>query len=289
MVLRRSSGRRGCEGPNTSLFGMKQREDKRMVFRAWLALIALLLVANTAGAGVVLTWQTTSNGERVTTSMYFDRGKVRVEAYLPDSPTRIAIFDGDTETLWVMRQEQGTYRETTMAKARQLWRQMLEFARRAEQLAASPGNTSSAEPQRGEHNVAELGSVGPTPTFRQSGGTSRFGTWLCSNYEVTAGGKHQAEICATSFESMQLTARDGDSFSALGELALYLEGNPAIAIVRPHSPGIPIHVTSGTGTLALESTLLKVEQRPLDPSLFHPPSDMRKVEDGPNNGGRERR
>ena len=250
-------------------------------------------------AGVIVKSESGEPGaqQKQKTTLYLEAGKLRMETEAEHGKT-IMIFAGNTQDLWMLQPEQGTYMEMTadsiarMSSAGGGNPQMEQAMKQMQDRMASMTPEQRAmmeQAMKGGMGAMGGGGAPPTITFQAKGGIEKFGTFTCSKYDELSNGKRTAELCAASFDQLHFTEADLKIFQALGKFMEPLRRmNPRAMAVPPTEQihGFPVHTVRYDGEKTTsESTVLAVEQKPLDAGLFTVPAGLTKRE-FPGMGGR---
>jgi hypothetical protein len=118
-------------------------------------------------------------------------------------------------------------------------------------------------------------------TFQAKGGTDKVGNFTCTKYDELTDGKRTAELCAASPDSVQLKEADLKSMQALRKFFEPMEKMiPRGGFTPPNVEqlkGFPVHSVNYDGDKpTFETTVLSVEQKPIDASLFTLPAGLQK-------------
>jgi hypothetical protein len=239
-----------------------------------------------AFAGVVITSETSSGNEKKQKSTVFvEGGKVRME--IEGIVRMVMIFDAGKQVLWIVSPDKGTYTEInsstpaggSMAERRQ--QAMAQSQKQMEEkMAGLPPEQRAQMEQMMKRMTAP--SAAPVITYKSTGVTDKVGTFTCSKYEVFNNGKRIAVDCTATLDQMHMTEADFKAFEAFGKFEKERMGSrgastPAIEELK----GYLVHSVSYNGDKQTsEMTVLSVDHKPVDASLFSLPAGVKKEELG---------
>jgi hypothetical protein len=253
-----------------------------------IALICFPVLAH----GVVIQQENGEVGakEKRKTTMYLDNGKIRVESE-GQSGKSIVIFDGDKQVLWMI-QPDNTYMEMTQDTVAGLGQQMSTandqmsqaMKQMQEKMASLPPQQRAMMEQAMKGRGMMPGAAAPQQhviTFQAKGGSDKVGNFTCTKYDELTDGKRTAELCAASPASVQLKEADLKSLQALRKFLEPMEKMiPRGGFTAPNVEqlkGFPVHSVNYDGDKpTFETTVLSVEQKPIEASLFTLPAGLQK-------------
>jgi hypothetical protein len=257
-----------------------------------------------AFAGVVIKREGGEPGgpEKQKSTLYVEGGKIRMEMESERGKT-IMIFDGDKQVLWMIQADH-TYMEMTaetVQRMSQMQSQMagqgnpqMEQAMKAmqEKMAnMTPEQRAMVEQAmkgRGGAMGGGSASAPPTITYEAKGGSDKIGQFTCTKYDQLSNGKRTAEMCAAPFSQLHLNEGDMRAFHSMAKFMEPMRRmNPRGASAAPTEEihGFPVHTVVFTGEKPIyEETVLSVEQRSVEASMFVLPAGLTK-RDFPGFGG----
>jgi hypothetical protein len=227
------------------------------------------------------------------TTMYLDNGRIRVEADGATGKT-VMIFDDDRQVMWLIQPNENSYSEITREtiaglgqQASQANQQMSDAMKKMqEQMANMPPQQRAMMEQimkgRGMMPGAAAAPAAPRQiTFTPKGGTDKVGQFTCSKYDEMVDGKRTAEVCAASFDQVQLKDSDLRSLQAMAKFFEPLQRMAPRGGFQPPNvgdlKGFPVHSISYDGDKpAFEVTVLSVDGKPIDASMFSLPAGLQK-------------
>jgi hypothetical protein len=223
-----------------------------------------------------------------------DNGKIRME--LQGSIHIIMIFDSSKQVMWTITPERGTYMEVnadtpaapSMSDQRQA--QMDAAMKKMQEQMASMPPEQRAQMEKMMKGMTNGASAATTPnlTYRSLGTTDKVGQFTCSNYEALNNGKRFAEHCTATLDQLHLTADDFRTFEAMGKFMKAHMGSRASAApaIVEEMKGFPVRTVTYMGDKPnFESTVISVEHKSVDSSLFTVPSGLKKEDPMAGRGG----
>jgi hypothetical protein len=103
------------------------------------AFVAVLGSPMAAGAGILVTERTITGTTAQTGRVQIEGSRMRVESLGTEGPRQTTIFDGGRQVLWIVNDDQKTYREMTKADMDRVGGQMAgAMAQRQEQMKNMP-------------------------------------------------------------------------------------------------------------------------------------------------------
>lgn len=221
------------------------------------------------------------------TTLYAENGKIRMESDDQRGGKTIMIFDGDKQVMWMIQPAEGTYTEMTAADVANMSQMASQASQRMEEAMKNmtPEQRAMMESAMKGRGGAMGGAPPPPPTitFQAKGGSDKFGSFTCSKYDELSNGKRTAEICAASLEQVHLKPADVKSFEAMAKFFEPMRrmsprgGYSAPRIEQLH--GFPVHSVSYDGDKpTYETTVLSVDQKSVDASMFTLPAGLKKMD-----------
>ena len=231
--------------------------------------------------------------QRVT--VYLEAGRLRVEGDNPSSGKYLVIFDESQQVTWMVDQSKGTYMEFTKAQVDQMANQMQGVATQMQeamkqmeaQMADMPPEQRAMMEQMMKGRMGGM-MAAPAPaakTVREKANGEKVGQFTCTRYEILSGGQLSQEVCAAPADALQLDASAMQTFRALAEfyepltrMASSFAGNWAAPSGMDQIQGFPVQtVMYSNQKPTSEWRVEKIENRPLEASLFELPAGLKKT------------
>jgi hypothetical protein len=257
-----------------------------MLRRTLIPMVAILLVASSAYAGVILKSESKIYGSQrinAKTTLYLERDRMRMETTDDTGEKEVVIFRKDKQLFWVIDPKKGTYTEITKAQLRQMKRQMDEYKKEMEAAMKNmppeqramveqmmKGQMPSAQPQEPEINY-------------RRGGSGKVGLWYCTKYQGFSKGSKVEEVWVTPFDKLGITPSDLKILNQMGNFfdEFYLgSGNSIVGDTEKWKntfKGFPVKTTSYKhGNVVYEDHLEEVKKTRLSQTLFELARGLRK-------------
>ena len=272
---------------------------KTAAYQLALLLILTGSVTATARGGTVIQQvelQPGNQQSRQQVTVYMDAGKLRVEGSNPSSGEYLVIFDESKQVTWMVDLAKGSYMEFTAAQVQQMADQMQGVSAQMQQMmkqmeaqmANMPPEQRAMMEQMMKSRMGGMAAAAPAPaekTVREKARGEKVGQFTCTRYEILSGGQLSQEVCAAPADALQLDASAMQTFRALAEfyepltrMASSFAGNWAAPSGMDQIQGFPVQtVMYSNQKPTSEWRVEKIENRPLEASLFELPAGLKKT------------
>jgi hypothetical protein len=152
-----------------------------------------------------------------------------------------------------------------------------------DRLASLPPEQRAMAEQamKGRMGAMQGQSAAPvTITFKEKASGQKFRSFTCTLYDELRNGERAGEVCAASMDQAHFGPPDVKTFEALAKFMepmkrMAPQGFSAPPIQQLH--GFPVHsVSLKDGQPSYEVSVLSIEQKSADPSLFTVPAGLTK-------------
>ena len=236
-----------------------------------------------------------SNKPKSKITLYLDAGKLRVDTQ--DSGNQsIMIFDASKQVMWMISPAENTYREMDKAQIDAMGQQM---SKAMEQMQAQMANMPPEQRKMMEDMMkGKMGAMGgasakPTISLKELG-SEKVGSYNTTHYEMLTNGERTQEIWAAPFDQAKLSPADFKTFQDMSKFFESITRNVPSGSYSFSSmeqlKGFPVKtVQYNGGKPSHEWSMVSVEQKSIDGSLFTLPAGVKKAEmpsmGGPMGGG----
>lgn len=242
--------------------------------------LAVLILASSVQAGVVLTMETVNGKVKTKTVAMVDGDRFRVDA---DGGKTIVIYRKDQDAFWMIDAGKKSYSELTRQDLEAMGKKMEGMMAQMEaQLKDLP------EAQRAQMQAmmrGHMGGAGSAPTFRKLAAGRKVGKWTAVQYAMEVGGKKTGEVFHADPSVVGLTEADFAVFASLADTFKSMtQGLESAGFYRPGKPGdtTPAGVLvrsvrlDASGKPGSVSTLVSVARTAVAASEFEIPAGYKK-------------
>jgi hypothetical protein len=185
------------------------------------SLVAALCVLSgplEAADGVLIVEKTISGGAAQTHQFQIERNRMRAEIGGGGAASRVIIFDGAKQVMWIVDADKKTYNEMTKADADRLGAQMQDAMAQVQAQLASlpPAQRAQIEALMRGRGMPGAGAAAPKIEYRKAG-TDTAGKWPCEKYEGFQNNQKTAEVCTADPAALGFAPADFDVSRQLGE------------------------------------------------------------------------
>ncbi len=251
-------------------------------------MITLLLFATLSTcsyAGVVLKSESKISGYtqmNTKTTLYLDRGKLRIETYDSNGDEEITIFRKDKGLFWVIEPKKGTYTEITRAQLRQMRHQMDEYKKQMEAAMKNMPPEQRAMMEQMMRSQMPQEPVVPKISYKKAG-SGRVGRWYCTKYEGYSNGAKVEEVWTAPFSTLGISASDLQVLKEMGDFfnEFYKgSGNSLVGDTEKWEKifkGFPVKtIAYNKGKITYQDTIVEVKRARLPITLFEVPRGLKK-------------
>jgi len=253
-------------------------------FPVVLGVALVVLTAGTARAGVVITAESESSGEKPhTDTIYLESDRLRQNA----GRSMEMIYRADLKKVWMLHDADHTYREMDPETMQAMRTQMeAAMAKMRERMQSMP----EAQRKQMEGMMANADAPAPKPvTYQQAGTARKVGQWTCTPYRVIGTHADREELCVARMSEVGLKRDDLKAFESLGTFMQQMmpTGRAAARPVALDVEGlskaagydaVPIQMSQvgDDGKVEFQTTVQKVEHKTIAANLFEVPAGYTK-------------
>lgn len=207
------------------------------------ALAAALLAAGTALGGVDIKTRTEGR-EGVSGRMRAQGNQLRMDTEAPPSGAGATsiVFDASKNLLRIYRHEDKSYFEIDEKYAEQIGAQMAEARKKMEeQLARMPPEQRAMMEKMMEGGAlpfppSDESQKRPPLDAKPTGETETVGGIPCTSYALTRGGEKKGDVCAASWNALEIEAADVVAVKKLGAFQSKLSDSFGASITGGEQP-----------------------------------------------------
>ena len=169
-----------------------------------------------AATGLLVVEKTTSGDTTRTSQIQIEQHRIRTEVGGPIS--RVVIFDGTKQVLWLIDPAKKSYNEMTKADADRMGGQLQDAM---SQMQAQLANLPPAQRAQIEALMKGRGLPGTAAAVQKAeyrkAGTDKVGKWTCDKYEGFQNNEKTSEVCTVDPATLGFALTDFDVSRQLGE------------------------------------------------------------------------
>ena len=251
-----------------------------------LAFLVAAIVSASAQAGIILKSQSEVHGpEAMTTrtTLYLDKGKMRMEINDSTGEKEIVIFRRDKQVFWAIDPHKGTYTEITKAQLKQMKRQMDDYRRQMEEAMKNmPPEQRAMMEQMMKDQMAAAPPPEPEIEYRRAGG-GMVGRWFCTRYEGLSNAIKVEEVWVAPFSKLGISSLDLEVLKEMSSFFEEISPNSGSSLMKDTErwetvfKGFPVKTVSyERGKVVYEDQLVDVQRRSLPQTLFEVPLGMKR-------------
>ena len=265
------------------------------VFKLVSVVISLLAAQALQAQGILFVQQETRDGKSSTNQVQLDKTHMRAESHASGDNVAV-VFNGATQTVWMINQDKKTYMEMNKAQMDQMKQQMggasAQMSAAQKQMEEQLKNMPPAQRAMVEQAMRGRGGVpgaAPQPAAAlarlqyRPAGSDKVGQWSCTKYEGFRGQEKADEVCVVDPKEFGLTAADFDVAKQLAEFMKTLapqSADQAVGIGTPEEQGysgFPVrHILYTNGKVASTVELKEFRRETFPASSFELPSGFTK-------------
>ena len=247
--------------------------------------VALAVMMGAARAGVVITAQTDSGGDKShADTIYLEPDRMRQNA----GSGAEMIYRADLKKVWMVHDADHTYREMDPESMQAMRTQMeAAMAQMRERMQSMP----EEQRKRMESLMGSADKAPPKPpSYEKAGPPKKIGQWTCTPYRVQDGTSGNEEFCVARMSDVGLKPADLQAFESLGKFMQQMMPTGAGAAARPVAldiaglskavgyDAVPIQMSrlGDDGKVEYQTTVTKVERQSIAANLFEVPAGYAK-------------
>jgi hypothetical protein len=249
-----------------------------------------------AASGLLVVEKTTSADTNRTSQIQIEQHRMRAEVGGVAGPTsRVVIFDGAKQVLWLIDPAKKTYNEMTKADADRMGGQLQDaMSQMQAQLAKlPPAQRAQIEAMMKGRGVPGTGAT-PQKTEYRKAGKDKVGKWTCDKYEGFQNSEKTSELCTVDPATLGFSLADFDVSRQLGEFFKKLvpqSSDQLFSIGKAEDQGysgVPVRRTFTVLGKETTTELTDVTRQTFTDATFAVPDGFKKEDLLPGLGGRGR-
>jgi len=186
---------------------------------SFVAAMCCLSGSLTAASGLLVVEKTTSGDTTRTSQIQIEQHRMRAEvAGSAGAASRVVIFDGVKQVLWLIDPAKKSYNEMTKADADRMGGQLQDAMSQMQAQLANlpPAQRAQIEAMMKGRGLPGVGAAAQKTEYR-SAGTDKVGKWTCDKYEGFQNNEKVSEVCTVDPATLGFALADFDVSRQLDE------------------------------------------------------------------------